>query len=115
MDQREPALSAFLLEMSQAMVEWYHRNGGTYPMSLNIKNEETHKLAKELADLTGESMSEAVAQAVRQRLQRVRSERGEGLVERLLAIGRDCAAHMKEPYLSIDHADLLYDELGLPK
>jgi prevent-host-death family protein len=35
--------------------------------------------------------------------------------EHLLAIGRDCAAHMKEPYLSIDHADLLYDERGLPR
>ena len=84
-------------------------------MSLNIKNEDTHKLAKELAELTGESMSEAVAQAVRQRLERVRSERGEGLVERLLAIGRDCAPRFKPPYDTIDHGDLLYDELGLPK
>ena len=84
-------------------------------MSLNIKNETTHRLAKELAELTGESMSEAVTQAVRERLSRVRGERGAGLSERLLAIGRDCAAHMKEPYLTIDIADLLYDEMGLPK
>jgi antitoxin VapB len=84
-------------------------------MSLNIKNEETHRLAKELAELTGESMSEAVAHALHDRLERVRGERGDSFTERLLAIGRDCAARMKEPYLTIDHADLLYDERGLPK
>ena len=85
-------------------------------MSLNIKNKETHRLAQELAAETGESMTEAVTEAVRERLERVRRDRDRaGLVERLLTIGRDCAAHMKEPYLSIDHGDLLYDEEGLPK
>ena len=84
-------------------------------MSLNIKNEETHRLAKELAQLTGVSMSEAVAHALQDRIELVRREGGGSLTERLLAIGRDCAARMKEPYLTIDHADLLYDERGLPK
>lgn len=37
------------------------------------------------------------------------------LAERLGELGQDCAAHMKEPYLSINHADLLYDERGLPR
>ena len=37
------------------------------------------------------------------------------LVEKLLAIGRDCAAHLKEPYRSVDHDGLLYDERGLPR
>ena len=83
-------------------------------MSLNIKNEETHRLARELAGLTGESVTEAVTVAVRERLERVKSEQGSGLAERLLAIGRDAARHWKEPYRSIDHADLLYDERGLP-
>jgi antitoxin VapB len=37
-------------------------------------------------------------------------------VERILAIGRDCAAHLEEPLRSIDHGDLLYDEkTGLPR
>ena len=52
------------------MVEWY--------MSLNIKNKETHKLADQLAKLTGESMTDAVTKAVRERLDRVRSGRGSG-------------------------------------
>ena len=84
-------------------------------MSLNIKNEKTHRLVRELSRLTGESMTAAVDQAVRERLERVRNGKGKGLAERLLEIGKDCAAHMREPWLSIDHGDLLYDEKGLPK
>ena len=84
-------------------------------MSLNIKNEETHRLARELAALTGESVTGAVGAAVRERLERVQRERGLGLASRLLAIGKDCAAHLKEPFLSADHAELLYDERGLPR
>jgi antitoxin VapB len=37
------------------------------------------------------------------------------LADRLVAIGRDCAAHLKEPYKSADHGDLLYDKDGLPR
>jgi len=61
-------------------------------VSLNIKNEETHRLAQELARLTGESMTAAVTEALRERLERVRRERAAGLADRLLAIGKDCAA-----------------------
>jgi antitoxin VapB len=84
-------------------------------MSLNIKNQEAHKLANQLAKLTGENMTEAVTNAVRERLERVRRERGTGLADRLIKIGKDCAAHLKEPFRSTAHGDLLYDEKGLPK
>jgi antitoxin VapB len=84
-------------------------------MGLNIKSEETHRLARELAQLTGESLTAAVTQAVRERLDRVRREQAVGLAQRLLAIGKDCALHLKEPFRSADHGDLLYDERGLPR
>jgi len=84
-------------------------------MSLNIKSEEAHRLAQELARLTGESMTAAVTQAMRERLDRVRRERAVGLAERLLAIGKDCASHLKEPFRTVDHGDLLYDESGFPR
>jgi antitoxin VapB len=84
-------------------------------MSLNIKNEETHRLVQKLARLTGESMTAAVDKAVRERLERVRERQNEGLAERLLKIGRECAPLWKEPFRSIEHGDLLYDEKGLPK
>ena len=84
-------------------------------MSLNIKSEEAHRLAQQLAKLTGESMTAAVTRAVRERLDRVRRQRLGGLADRLLAIGRDCAARLKEPFRSIDHGEFLYDEHGLPR
>ena len=57
-------------------------------MGLNIKNREAHRLAEELAKLTGESMATAVTIAVRERLDRVRQEHSPSLADRLLAIGR---------------------------
>jgi antitoxin VapB len=84
-------------------------------MSLNIKNEDTHRLAQELAALTGESMATAVTEAVRERLDRVRRDRGVRLSERLLSIGQDCAKHLKEPFRSAEHGDLLYGDDGLPR
>lgn len=84
-------------------------------MSLNIKNKEAHKLAQQLATATGESMTEAVTQAVRERLKRIQGKQGGGLSQRLLEIGEDCAAHLKEPFRSVDHGSLLYDDKGLPR
>ena len=84
-------------------------------MVLNIKSPEAHQLVQELSALTGESMTAAVTEAVRERLDRLRRERSTGLAEELLAIGRDCASRLKEPYRSADPADLLYDERGLPR
>ena len=43
-------------------------------MSLNIKNAETYRLVRELAEATGESLTEAVGNAVRERLERVRND-----------------------------------------
>ena len=81
-------------------------------MNLNIKNEETHRMAQELAALTGESMTTAVTEAVRERLTRVKSK---GMAERIMKIARQAAPLWKEPFKSVDHGDLLYDEKGLPK
>lgn len=85
-------------------------------MSMNIKNEDAHKLAQQLARLTGESLTEAVTEAVRERLKRVqKNKQAATLSDRLLEIGRDCATRLKEPFRSGEHGDLLYDEKGLPK
>jgi antitoxin VapB len=71
-------------------------------MALTIKNEETERLARELSKLTGETLTAAITVALRERLDRVRNERRGGLAERLLKIGKDCAAHLREPYRSSD-------------
>ncbi len=82
---------------------------------MNIKNDEAHRLARELATLTGESLTAAVTEAVRERLERTRRARGKSLADRLIAIGNDCAKRLKEPFRSADHGELLYDEHGLPR
>jgi antitoxin VapB len=84
-------------------------------MSMNIKNETAHKLARQLSRLTGESLTEAVTESLRERLGRVQTKQSATLSERLLEIGRDCAPRLKEPFRSAEHGDLLYDEKGLPK
>ena len=84
-------------------------------VGLNIKNRDAHQLAEELSKLTGESMTTAVTIALRERLARVRQEQGRSLADRLLAIGKDCAARLKEPFRSADHGDVLYDQRGLPR
>ena len=84
-------------------------------MSLNIKREEAHQLALELAEITGETLTSAVTTALRERLARERARRGAGDAERWLAIGRDCAARLREPHRSEDHGALLHDDAGLPR
>ena len=84
-------------------------------MSMNIKNQEAYQLAKRLAKLTGETLTTAVTKALRERLARFHAERDVDMAERLLAIGRDCATHLKKPFRTIDHAEMLYDKRGLPE
>ncbi len=83
-------------------------------MSLNIKNEETHRRARKLAQVMGETMTEAVDRAITERLERTsRIRNRERRVERLLQIGRECAAL---PVLDERRPeDMLFDERGLPK
>jgi antitoxin VapB len=85
-------------------------------MALSIKDGETDELARRLAERTGESLTEAVKTALRERLERERrGGREPGLADRLVQIGRRCAAEMSGPFDSSDHGELLYDERGLPR
>jgi antitoxin VapB len=85
-------------------------------MSLNIKNPEAHALAKELAELTGESMTEAIVVALRERLARERNteERIQERVAAITAIARDVAERLGPEWRSMDVDAWLYDENGLP-
>ena len=81
--------------------------------TLNIKDPEAHRLAQAIAKETGETMTHVVTEALRERYEHLRRCRGKASVEELLAIADRAAAHIKRPY--VDHAELLYDERGLPK
>ena len=83
-------------------------------MQLNIKNDEIYRLAAELADLTGETLTDTVTIALRERLDRVKRRRGKrSLVDELDEIALHCAAL---PVLDArsDEDILGYDEHGLP-
>ena len=82
-------------------------------MSLNIKDPEAHRLAQAISRATGESMTRVVTEALRERYAKIEHRKGRASLNELLAIADRAAAHVKRPYA--DHADLLYDENGLPK
>jgi antitoxin VapB len=82
-------------------------------VSLNIKDPEAHRLAQAISQVTGETMTRVVTEALRERYARLQSRHGKASVEELFAIAKRAAAQVKGPYL--DHAELLYDEHGLPK
>ena len=85
-------------------------------MSLNIKNDETCRLARELADLTGESMTGAITVALRERLEReTRRQDKDVLLRDIRTIAERCAAKLGPGPSAVEHGDYLYDERGLPK
>ena len=83
-------------------------------MSLNIKSPEAHALAGELARVTGESMTKAVTEAIRERLEREQRRRDqEAVVAKAMAIARRVASYPRKDRRP--HGELLYDERGLPR
>ncbi len=94
---------------------------------LNIKDAEATRLARELAELTGESQTEAVRKALRERLEREKAER-ESLAART---AKEKRREFEKAWAKIQKIqeevrrlgladnmltdDDLYDENGLPK
>lgn len=83
-------------------------------MALNIKDPDTDRLARELAALTGESITTAARRAIEERLERVRSRAAAaGNTDELAAIiARGRARPMLDP--RSPEAIVGYDEHGLP-
>lgn len=84
-------------------------------MALNIRNAEAEKLAEALAKLTGETKTQAVTTALRDRLARVRRARAkQRLADELDTIATHCATL---PVLDARSADeiLGYDETGVSR
>lgn len=97
------------------------------PPQLNIKDAEATRLARELAELTGESRTEAVRTALRERLQREKTERTDRLgrtaeenrreFEKMWNKIQKIQAEIRKRGLieNMLTDDDLYDEHGLPK
>lgn len=87
-------------------------------MALSIKNREVEELARELARISGKPITEAVRDSLKRELERAKivasvHPQGDDYVERILEIGRRCAAL---PVLDDRSADeiLGYGDDGLP-
>jgi antitoxin VapB len=82
-------------------------------MGMNIKSDEAHRIAREIANHTGESLTSAVLVALKERLERLRKqasfEERKAQVDEIIRRSGPVA-----PGVTSDHSDL-YDEMGLPK
>lgn len=83
-------------------------------MAISLKDPETDRLAREVAALTGETLTDAVRRALAERLERERLRRGQphDLAARLREIGMHCASL---PDLDARSPDEIigYDETGM--
>jgi antitoxin VapB len=82
-------------------------------MALSIKNPEADQLARELAATTGESLTDAVLAALRERLERERHHRRPGIGRRLHLLAEETSAL---PVGDRRHPDEImgYDDDGIP-
>lgn len=81
-------------------------------MALSIEDEETCLAAARLAAVTGQSLTEAIKQAVEEKLARLQTSDDD--IERIIEIGRDCAARIPKWLLDAEHGSLLYGCDGRP-
>ena len=82
---------------------------------LNIKSAEARRLASELAELTGASLTDAVTEALRESLAQERRSRAspDGVADKLLALAREISKYPIKDHRTADEI-LGYDENGLP-
>jgi antitoxin VapB len=82
-------------------------------VALSIKTEEADRLARELAAATGETLTDAVTNALRERLDRVRSSTRMDIAERLNRLSLEYSA-MPVADDRTPEEILGYDQNGLP-
>jgi antitoxin VapB len=81
---------------------------------LNIKTDEAHRLAKKIAEKTGESLTVAVTTALQERLAKIEKQ---DRIDNLTAIARRIAERLNAPGgpKMMEIEELYDDETGLPK
>lgn len=85
-------------------------------MGINIKRESTQRLAREVAEITGESMTSAIEVSLAERLERLHDGDGEvaARLARIARIAQDSARRWPRGARSGDLSADLYDNEGLP-
>lgn len=84
-------------------------------MALNIKSREAYRLARELADATGETLTAAVTNSLRERLAALRRRRERAQVRAAVADIQELVASLPDRDERSPEEILGYDEHGLPR
>jgi antitoxin VapB len=86
-------------------------------MPLNIKNDEAHRLAHRLSELSGSSLTDVVTKALREALERVEGERARRVGELRSELDQIATACAALPVLDSRSSDQIlgYDEDGVPR
>jgi antitoxin VapB len=83
-------------------------------MAISIKNSHTEKLARQVAEVTGESITEAIQKSLQERIERLQKQRRQKQVEARL---EEIVLRLRAlPVLDKRSADEIigYDEHGIP-
>ena len=81
-------------------------------MGMNIKNEEAHLLATQVASIYDETLTEAVTVALRERLARATAH---NRLESLRALAQEISVRMPKGLNRESINSMLYNERGLPR
>ena len=85
-------------------------------LQINIKNDEAHRMAHELSRLTGESMTQAVTNAIAERLHQKKMAKRSSKADVRQKLDALIEEFQSLPVLDDRHPnDILYDEHGLAK
>ena len=88
-------------------------------MALHIRSSRVDKLARKVSERTGETLTEAIAKALSERLDRLEAadrSREQAMVDKLMEISDRAAKHLnKTGKTSTELLDELYDDEGLPR
>ena len=82
-------------------------------MALSIKSGEADRLARELAAQTGETLTEAVVLALKERLDREQARRGDSMRQRLARLAAEVRA-LPVADARVPEEIIGYDDAGLP-
>jgi len=81
-------------------------------MGMNIKNDEAHRLAAQVASIYEETLTEAVTVALRERLARAQAD---DRLERLRTLAHEISTRMPKGMTRESVDSMLYNESGLPR
>jgi len=83
-------------------------------MALSIKNPEVDRLARELAEVTGENMTEAICKALEERLEKEKGKKPGNFVRDEIQRIQERVARLRRINQGSDEELIGYDEHGIP-